>query len=149
MIETGVVIETRQDQATVAFAMNEACRTCKAGCLLMSSENGRRVLQAHNPVHAQVGDSVHVKISPVSSAGSAAILFLFPLLGMIVGYVVGQALTGTQAGGMAGTGIALLLAFIGVRFLDRMLSRRRGYEPVILSRAEEERQTGLDLGPSE
>lgn len=136
MIETGIVVETHEDRATVAFTMNEACQTCRAGCLLTSGEKGRRVLQAYNSVHAQVGDPVRVQISPVSSVGSAAILFLFPLLAMIVGYVVGQTLTGTQRGGMAGTGVALLLAFIAVRFLDRMLARRQGYEPVIIARVQ-------------
>ena len=141
MIETGVVVEIHKDQAKVAFVRKEACGSCRAGCSLMSDPGRRAVLQAHNPIHAQVGDPVRVQISPVSSVRAAVIVFLFPLLAMMVGYFAGQTLTGTQHGGIVGTGIALLLAFMGVRFLDHKLARKRGYEPVILEKLEADKDS--------
>lgn len=104
------------------------CRTC-----LTSAKMESRVA---NPVGAQPGDLVKIHLSSGNLYLGAAILYLFPVIGLLLGAFTGAwmsaiygmaGMIGTIGGAAAGLG----LGFAAVIVLDRTAGLRRQIMPTI------------------
>lgn len=112
MKDIGIIIKTHGDLATVQMVRSKACDSCKA-CDAFGQKTMRII--AFNEIHAQEGDRVEFEIQPQNVYRHTFLIFIFPLLMMIAGYLIGISLTPEPSG--EGAGILGAAAFFGLSFL--------------------------------
>lgn len=132
MEETGTVIEVKKRTALVSTETKGICHSCSArGICHMSSQKDRMEVEAWNRLGAGVGDRVQIRISGRSTLLAAFLLYLVPLLGFLLGVLIGQNLTGDQIWAVV-IGLAFMVAvFGGIRILDRRIGRAERMRPEI------------------
>jgi sigma-E factor negative regulatory protein RseC len=138
MEETGKVVEIRDQLALVSTAAKGACHSCSARGICHAGGDKTMVAEAWNPLGAQVGDTVSIHLSSRSVLGAAFLLYLVPLLVLLGGVILGQSLTQNDLWAVALGFLFMAAAYVGIRFLDRRLSRAKKLRPEIveiLSRA--------------
>ncbi len=116
MEELGTVVERKGKHiAVVLCRKSSSCQNCASaeGCQL-GADNRSRLVEAHNPLGARVGDQVKLATSTKSFLQSSFMLYIVPLIALIIG-----AITGNLVGEHLVTGIDpnLLAALIGTAFL--------------------------------
>jgi sigma-E factor negative regulatory protein RseC len=135
----GIVIKTEPgNYAQVLADRKAACGGCQStsdGCLscLTSAKIESRVA---NPVNAHAGDLVKIRLSSTNLLTGAAILYLLPIIGMLIGafagVLVSTAFGLTQIIGSIGGAITgLIVGYAAVITLDRSPSIRRRMMPTI------------------
>lgn len=135
----GIVIKTVSGKyAQVVTDRKSACGGCQStpsGCrsCLASAKMESRVA---NPVSAEVGDLVKIHLSSTDLLSGAAILYLLPILGLLIGAFTGvwastafgfTEIFGSTGGAIIGLGIG----YSAVIALDRSPSIRRRIMPTI------------------
>lgn len=159
MLEEYAIVTARQgNKATLEIERRTACGLCgqKRGCgnatwgkLLGHSSHG---FTAENTINAQVGDSVVVGIDESAVIRSTFYLYALPLLGLIIGTILADALFNNQLYVMSGAMLGLALGFLWVK--GHLLGRNKSginlkkYQTVILRFAENEtsaRKTSLEI----
>ena len=130
MEEIGVVKEIRGPQVQIEVDPSNMCGTCanKEVCQLGES-TVKRYLWARNFVGAKIGDLVQVEVEPGKAVFSAFMIFIFPLITLLGGYLLARpAGEGWGVlGAFAGFGIGLLL----MRVVDRSFGRRHNFQPFV------------------
>ncbi|MBT8358641.1 MAG: SoxR reducing system RseC family protein [Deltaproteobacteria bacterium] len=137
----GIVIKAESGNYTqVVTDRKSACGGCQStpgGCrsCLVSA---RMVSRVANPVGAEVGDLVKIHLSSTNLATGAAILYLLPILGLLIGAFTGSWVSSlfplTEIFGSIGGAIAgLVVGYAAVITLDRSPSLRRQITPTITS----------------
>ncbi|HOY70073.1 MAG TPA: SoxR reducing system RseC family protein [Methylotenera sp.] len=119
--EYAVVTACQGNEATLELERRTACGLCgqKRGCgnatwgklLGHNSHN----FTAQNTVNAQVGDSVVVGIEENAVLKTSFLLYGVPLLGLIVGTVVANAIFANQFYVMIGAALGLFVSFMWVK----------------------------------
>ncbi len=135
----GIVIKTESaTHAQVVTDRKSACGGCQSisggcrGCLI----SAKMVSRVANPVGAEAGDLVKVHLSSVNLLTGAAILYLLPILGLLIGAFTGAWVSSVfgQAeifGSIGGAITGLLVGYATVITLDRSSSLRRRIMPTI------------------
>jgi sigma-E factor negative regulatory protein RseC len=135
----GIVIKTEPgNYAQVVADRKGACGGCQStpgGCrsCLASAKIESRVA---NPVNAEVGDLVKIRLSSTNLLTGAAILYLLPIVGMLMGAFAGG-LASTAfglteiIGSIGGAITGLIVGYTAVIALDRSPSIRRRMMPTI------------------
>ena len=133
MEETGTVVGVKDRTAMVSTEAKGICHSCSArGLCHMSGKKGRMEVEAWNRIGAGIGDRVQIRISGRSTLTAAFLLYLVPLLGFLLGVLIGQSLTGNQVWAVV-VGLAFLAAIYGgIRILDRRIGRKDGMRPEIV-----------------
>jgi sigma-E factor negative regulatory protein RseC len=135
----GIVIKTEPgNYAQVVADRKGACGGCQStpdGCrsCLASAKIESRVA---NPVNAETGDLVKIHLSSTNLLTGAAILYLLPIIGMLIGafagVLVSTAFGMTEIIGSIGGAITgLIVGYAAVITLDRSPSIRRRMMPTI------------------
>jgi len=140
--EHGRVIALVGDQARVTAERRSACGQCHVsgacGTSLLERVFGHRPVEllARNPIAAQVGDEVMVGLSEQGLLRTAAAAYLVPILGLILGAVLGESVGGASAevASVLGALPGLALAFWWLRGYSVALAQRPEHQPVILRR---------------
>ena len=134
MEETGTVIEVMDRTALISTQAKGVCHSCSArGICHLGGQKGTMEVEAWNRLGAAVGDRVQVRISGRSTLTAAFLLYLVPLLGFLLGVLIGESLTGDQVWAVV-IGLAFLAVIYGViRLLDRRIGRAAGMRPEIVS----------------
>ncbi|HUT99592.1 MAG TPA: SoxR reducing system RseC family protein [bacterium] len=115
MIETGRVLKRLDGgRVEVEVVRHEDCGECKI-CANLAGDGPNTVI-ADNPIGADEGECVRIEIEPKRMVGLSALVFLFPILAFVAGYVlvaifVGQGTAGQTALGVAGGAVLLVLSF--------------------------------------
>jgi sigma-E factor negative regulatory protein RseC len=133
MEETGTVIQVKDRTALVSTQAKGICHSCSArGICHMSSQRGMMEVEAWNRLGATIGDEVQIQVSGRSTLTAAFLLYLVPLLGFLLGVLIGQSLTGDQIWAVV-IGCAFLVAvYAGIRILDRRMGRAAKMRPEIV-----------------
>lgn len=116
--------------AEVSIQPHGGCSKCsmKSAC---SPDGSSLKLWAANPGGAKPGDIVIVELKPEIKVMGSALVFIFPLAGLFLGYFIGGYWGGSDGYGILGATAGLLL-FLGlVRLIDKALSRNHNLMPVI------------------
>ena len=87
MQELGQVVDIRGGKAYVKFTRSAACGRCQA-CGMLSTQN-EIVIEVPNEMDASVGDMVAVSIRSKKALSASALAYLFPLVMLIAGVVLG------------------------------------------------------------
>ena len=135
----GIVIKTESGTyAQVVTDRKGACGGCQptpGGCrsCLVSAKMESRVA---NPVDAKTGDLVKIHLSSTSLFTGAAILYLLPILGLLIGAFTGTWVStefgqSQMFGSIGGAITGLVVGYIAVIALDHSPGLRRRIMPTI------------------
>lgn len=126
VFQVGIVKKADKKSVTVEIARatscGENCASCKVGC----SGTGH-VVQLENTINARVGDMVKIQAGGTSVVGSAAFVYLLPVVMMVVGMVYGNIFMQRFYPGIDADAMGLLFglaALIVFYFLLKTLDRR-------------------------
>ena len=135
--------------AEVVTQRRDACGVCGAGhCCMPFAGHSKMLVKALNRVGANRGDRVVIDLASGNVIQSAAILYVIPVVGLIIGAVVGSTLApgwpfkGIDSN-MFFTLLGLALGFLVTVLISRYLSKKRQFTPVI-TRILESRARGID-----
>lgn len=141
MEEIGIVVRTEEYTATVRMARHASCESCGACGLGTTAASEFTVL---NPVGAGPGQRVRVRVAPGTLYRAAFLVYVIPMLGLVLGYLVGRWLAGLFGSGIEeGTGVitgftVMALSFIGLHRFDRCYLKPAAYLPEIVGLVEDE-----------
>ena len=116
MEETGTVVELKGKHLAVVLCQKSSfCRNCASLEACRVGEDNRSMLvEAHNPLGAQVGDQVRLGVSTRNFLQSSFILYGVPLVFLIVGALLGELIGARLENGPDPN---LLAAMLGTAFL--------------------------------
>ncbi|MBI5555772.1 MAG: SoxR reducing system RseC family protein [Elusimicrobia bacterium] len=117
--EIGQVVKVEGLEALVEMNRHSACAHC--GICALGSQDKMEIL-ANNSLGAKVNDQVKVSVSGPVILKSAFVVYIIPLFGLVLGYLLGWYLGGEKLGVIVGIGGALLVLF-SLHYYDRKLKR--------------------------
>ncbi len=112
---------------------SQECEAC--GACLLGVEGKEVLLLARNEANASEGDTVEIEIAPGRVMAAAFIIYVIPILLTIVGFVVGNAMTGGDPESDVPIFMAvgfLVVSFIAVWLYDLRLRRVERREAVVI-----------------
>ncbi len=136
--EQGIVLRTIEDGwAEVVTKRRDACENCGAShCCVASETGGKMITRALNKAKAASGDLVALSLEPGVVLKSAAALYLIPIIGFLLGAIIGGAVH--TAIGLSEVGGVIALAFVGLAFgygitalISKRMSKKGALTPVI------------------
>lgn len=137
--EVATVVEVYDNgRVKVEMRQKETCGTCAAKSFCSVIAGGVRQLKAVDPIGVKVGQIVTLRHNPRTKAKAAVLLFFLPLLFLVAGFFIGNALA-VKAGKGASSeswGIAVGMALFGLSFgilmlINRYMERGEKILPVI------------------
>ncbi|MFO7787814.1 MAG: SoxR reducing system RseC family protein [Halospina sp.] len=140
----GEVLECAGQRARVRVAPAAGCPRCAAGegcgqgllgAMRGEPTPGEFWITVPEAERVTPGDRVLLRVAPSALVAGAALVYMVPLLGLVLGAVLAQALAGggegvTTVAGIGGLAAGLLLA----RYRLRYASRGGRFEPVFVRR---------------
>lgn len=125
--------------AWVRTTRSSACESCSSRdvCQGEGGSGKEMEVEALNTADARVGDRIVLNIKTTSLLKATFLLYIFPVLAMIGGALLGQsvaAMRGSDPSGMAALFAFLFfgLAFIVIRVTGRRMARNASYRPEIV-----------------
>jgi sigma-E factor negative regulatory protein RseC len=124
--------------AWVKTMRSSACAACSSRNACHGDGPGEEMrVEAINTANARVGDRIVLSIATASLLKASFLLYVFPILAMIVGAFLGQAVAvirGMDPSGLAALGGCLFfgLAFAAIRMTGRHLEKNTRYTPEIV-----------------
>ena len=118
--EIGRVIKVEGSQALVEMNRHSACAHC--GICTLGIQDKMEIL-ANNSLGAKVNDQVKVAVAGPVILKSAFVVYIIPLFGLVLGYLVGRYLGGEKLGVIFGIG-GVLLILSGLHYYDRQLKKQ-------------------------
>lgn len=136
MTEVGEVVRTKGDMAVVRLKRSSACRHCGACGLGAGSDD--MLLTLPNTLNAKPGDLVELSLGSGQLLKASAITYLIPLIalivGVIVGYMLGEHMAVDQQLAGAIMGLVFTAAAFGIiRALDPVFRRSSHFIPRMVS----------------
>jgi sigma-E factor negative regulatory protein RseC len=141
--EEGVVFKMGASGAGTAWVKttrSSACESCSSRDTCHGESGGKEMemeVEAINTADARVGDRVLLNIRTASLLKATFLLYVFPILAMIAGAVLGQAVAVMRDADPSGLSalfgfLFFGLAFIVIRITGRHLSKNTSYQPEII-----------------
>lgn len=133
--EEGIVIQTGEGTALVKTARSSACKSCSSSGSCMVKGNEMEV-EAINEIGARDGDRIILSFATTSFLKATFLLYIFPVLCLVIGAVVGQHVapyTGFDESVLsAATGfIFFFLSVSIIKSMGRRMARKDEYRPKI------------------
>lgn len=143
--EEGIVIRTAQQTAWIKTHRSSACESCSSRDACSTIGGGKEMeVEALNRIGAAAGDRVLISFDTGKLMGISFFLYIFPILLLIVGAVLGQqfaphlGMNPSVASALGGFAL-FAVAFLLVRWGSTTFVKKEGYQPSIsriVSRAE-------------
>ncbi len=136
----GIVIQMEENgRVRVAADRKGACGGCDhrgGGCKSCLTGANKMESEAANPVGAKVGDLVKLQLTTFNLYSGAALLYLLPVLGALVGAFMGDWAVGSDGaiggiGAIAGTFLGVAIGYALLVAIDRGQGLRRRWMPTI------------------
>lgn len=124
--------------AWVKTTRTNACESCSSRHACHAEEPSQEMeVQALNTADARVGDRIVLNISSTSLLKASFLLYVFPVLAMIAGAVLGQSVALGDGMNVSATAalfafLAFGLAFLVIRIIGRQLAKNTRYQPEII-----------------
>ncbi len=136
MKQTGMIIDKKENMATLKMQRHSACGSC-GGCG-MGKEKGNIMIEALNKIDADIGDFVEVDIEAPNLLKGAFIAYVIPLAFLLGGMLGGNVvLKGIQYNGNIEMGSALIglilmaITFLIIKINEPKLKKSEEYTPII------------------
>ncbi|MEX0900198.1 MAG: SoxR reducing system RseC family protein [Gammaproteobacteria bacterium] len=142
--EQAEVTEVDGQYAWVACRAQQDCARCAAGQGCGGGLLGRWLgnrLQRVRVTHdgsVRVGECVVIGVDDRVVLRAAAIVYGVPLVALGAGALIGEAVSGSDAGAFGGLVMGLAAGFLWVRSFSRKIPVQRWFQPAVLRRAPEE-----------
>jgi sigma-E factor negative regulatory protein RseC len=139
--EKGIVIRLGTPGSGMAWVQTQrssACKSCSSRNSCSSSEQGQDMeVEVLNKVGARVGDEIILNLDTGPLLKATFLLYVFPILCMIAGAVVGHRYALSRGWDPSGLSaivslVALVISFIFIRLRGNRLSRKSAYKPQIV-----------------
>jgi len=135
--ETGIVTKTEGLMASVAVQKKGTCEGCAIKGVCETQGEGSEI-EAINPIHAKVGQTVKVSIKPQVYLKGTMLVYGIPLVALIAGAIFGKNIGETYFRGtnsdliaaLVGFG-ALILSLLLIKIWTRSFETKTEYKPVI------------------
>lgn len=133
----GIVESIEGGWAWVLTRRTGACSHCSQNNLCHMVEGmDRMVVKAKNPARARKGDEVELYLSTKTKLKGLFILYMFPVLGLLIGAFSGNSLSGVlglhkELGIVLFTLSGLILAFLMARYVAHRMDARGQLTPII------------------
>lgn len=132
MEEEGLVLETTEKIAKVQIKRKSTCGLC--GACSMGSSN-LMITEAENEIDAKVGERVKIEVVTPHYLIAVLVVYIFPLMGLVIGCIIGQKIFGTELASIC-SGMAGLILSFGVIYgincwIDRRPKRKGKLNPKI------------------
>ena len=122
------------DVAEVSLLRQMDCKNC-ANCGSCSQKPGTEMLaMASNTIGAREGDTVVVESVMGSSIGIAVIVYVIPCITLMLGFFLGQAMGLSELASVGIGALGILVGFIPALALNRIITKSKKPEMVILSK---------------
>jgi sigma-E factor negative regulatory protein RseC len=136
--ESGIVIRVDSENAWVKTTRTSACESCaQKGACHVSADGREMEVEAINAVGAKVGDRVVLSLEAGTLLKSAFLLYVFPILMMLLGAVIGQKAASVFSFEPSAFSAIIGFTFLVIAFLimkkkGNRLSRKKEYHPKII-----------------
>jgi sigma-E factor negative regulatory protein RseC len=117
--ETGRVIKIEGQQAHVEMNRHSACARC--GICTAGIQDKMEIL-ADNRLGSKVNDLVKVAVAGPVILKSAFMVYIIPLFGLVLGYLLGKRAGGEKLGVALGIG-GVLMVLYGLHYYDGKLKK--------------------------
>jgi len=123
---SAIVEQTASEKALVRIRSEESCGQCgrHRSCSDGSDKSSR--LWVLDPLGVEPGMKVTVEISSEGLLAASFILYGLPLVGLLVGTIIGQ-LVNDEPGSAVGAGLGLLLSLPLVRFFGSRVGEKKEF----------------------
>ena len=129
MKETGLVINTNGEYATVKVEKKDECSKC--GMCLFPKGADSVTWRAKNLVNAVNGDTVVIDTEKEGKLLGALLVFLVPLLLIGLSVLVGYLVIGNELSILILSVLLIALWFIVLSIIDKKLKKSAGFTPII------------------
>jgi len=149
MREIGVIVSAQDEIVQVQIAKGERCVGCHS---CVSLKPNLMQVEARNDIRAEVGKVVEVEIQARHVLGYAFLVFIFPILMMITGYLLamrianGRAISG-EGSGILGAIAGFALAFLAIRVIDTQWGRAHKSAARVVGYAAGPPETCISISP--
>ena len=139
--EEGVVFKigvSGSGTAWVKTTRSSACESCSSRHACQADGDGKEMeVEALNTADARVGDRVVLSLATASLLKATFLLYVFPILAMIAGALLGQTIAVMRGSDPSGLSALLGFLFFGIAFfliriMGRRLSTNASYKPEII-----------------
>jgi sigma-E factor negative regulatory protein RseC len=133
--EEGVVERISQRKAVVRIQSGGRCQSCSSREACGVSGGREMHIDLENELGAAVGDRVEVSLPTRSLMKLAFLVYFLPVLALILGAYLGKLIgnemlhIGSDIVPIISGGVAMALAFLGLRLLDRRLHAASDFRP--------------------
>ncbi len=139
--EEGIVFKMGSPGSGMAWVKttrSSACESCSSRHACQAGESGKEMeVEAINTAEAGVGDRILLNIKTGSLLKATFLLYVFPILAMIAGALLGQTVGIMRGGDPSGMSALFAFLFFGlafcvIRVAGRRLSKNVDYKPEII-----------------
>jgi len=122
MREQGVVTKVISGKIVeVAFKRSEACSKCK---LCHDVGEGMAGIETLNCVGAKLQDIVEIEIPSQEIVKGSIIVFILPIFFLVIGYLLGFSLFGSEGFGVLSSLVFLFLSFYVIKWYDQNIQQK-------------------------
>lgn len=135
--EEGVVVAVTEDGVWIETQRQSGCQSCssRGGCgvgIMQKALNRRQhKVRVQTDLPVQVGDHVRLLLPAAALVQASVLMYLMPLLGLIIGAVVGQSLFASDGGAIGGAMVGFTTMLLLIARRQNGLSRSGRYAPRI------------------
>ena len=139
--EEGIVFKLGSAEAKTAWVRttrSSACKSCSSRNTCQGEASGKEMeVEAMNTAGAKVGDRIVLNIRTSSLLKATFLLYVFPILAMILGALIGQTIALNRGSDPSGMSALFAFGFFGLAFLviriaGKRLSKDTSYKPEII-----------------
>ena len=136
--EQGTVIRIDTHTAWIKTTKTGACESCSAKSSCHALGGGKEVeVEAINEAGAHIGDQVVIGFETAALMKISFLLYIFPILGLIAGAIVGDALApyfsmNNSLSSILIGGFVFFLCYLFIRKKGNELAKDRSYRPKVI-----------------
>jgi len=132
--ERGVVEKIVRQKAVVKLQRSSGCDTCEARGSCHAEGDKEMLVEVENELHAKEGDTVEVSMPTRSVAKMALVVYLGPVVALLAGAFVGDALgksfqIASPLASVAGGLVLLAASLLALKGYDRFARSHPEYHP--------------------
>lgn len=138
MKEIGTVIRIEKNNCVIQIEPEGGCSHCSMNSCCKGMGTGKRELTLkRGNLEIHPGDVVEIETSTRGFLTAAFLVFIFPLILSMTAYLIIDAQTGNSGWATVGFFVCFVLSEIMIGQLDRLLGRKKLFEPRIVRQIRE------------
>lgn len=139
MNKLGIIADIKGDEALVMVAKSESCGT-SCGCGALTSLGGKKKGDDHhyvkvkNTINGEIGDPVNIEFATKKLLSTSALIYLLPLVMLVVGIIIGNAVQGENKSDLVSFLIGLIALIVSYLILSRIDKKKEKEELITITK---------------